>query len=72
MQNFQIRIQDDTYNIIFEQKKVGHIQYSNQDQGYLVFPDGATYSGFFVSLDEAVTELIFHTYTRQNRKIANC
>ena len=71
MNNFQIDIIDGTYNIFFENKFIGHIQYSTEDQGFIVQPHGASYNGFFKELETAITELVFHTYA-SNRKVPSC
>ena len=72
MSNFRIEIQDNEYKVFFEQKYIGRIEHSQNDSGFYVMPDGATYSGFFKELDTAIMELVFHKYAQHNRRVPHC
>jgi len=72
MQNFQVIIDSSIYYIVFEQSNIGRIQYSDEERGFLVYPQGASYNGIFDSLEQAITELVFHSYSREKRPIPNC
>jgi hypothetical protein len=64
MRNFSITIVNNTYHIYFNQDLVGWVNYSETEGGYLVTPYHARYTGFFKNLETAITELVFHTYSK--------
>lgn len=72
MQNFRINITENLYELIYEGAVVGAIEYNSTDDLWTGYPSGRPYSAVFLSLEEAVVELMFHIYKKKFDKICMC
>lgn len=72
MQNFQIDIEDDTWYINLDHECIGQVDWEADISFFVAYPNGADYSCKFLTLEEAVVELVFHTYRRKSQKICMC
>lgn len=66
MSNFQVKIVGAEYRIYFSQDFIGRVVHDPYEGGYLVTPANSRYTGFFKSLEVAITELVFHTYGKHS------
>lgn len=70
--NFSIEVEEGFYYLTLDHEFIGQIEHNTETGVWTVFPHEATYSCVFASLEEAIIELIFHTYRRRNKKICMC
>lgn len=70
--NFQIEVEDGFYYITLDHEFIGQIEHNIEAGIWAVFPNEAEYSCVYNSFEEAVIELIFHTYRRHYKKICIC
>jgi hypothetical protein len=72
MQNFQIEIEESVWYINLNQECIGQIEFDDVESFFVAYPNGAEYSCKFLTLEEAVVELVFHTHRRWGNKICMC
>ena len=72
MQNFQIEIEENVWYINLDQECVGQIEFDEETSWFVAYPNGAEYSCNFLTLEEAIVELVFHMYRRMGNKICMC